>query len=88
MAEEPQFPPLPDIGEILERKDRFYQKVTSVLKCGECSAKHERLFKPGDYTFKKLTYEECQKCHAKYSLTIVEIYSTWLDPKKNPKKNK
>ena len=83
MAEEPQFPPLPDIGEILERKDRFIQKVNSVLKCGKCSAKYERLFNPGDYTFKKLTGEECIKCHVKDSLVIVEIYSEWIDPKKN-----
>ena len=88
MAEEPQFPPIPDIGEILERKDRFYQKITSVLKCGACSAKYDRIFTPGDYTFKKLTDEECTKCHGKNSLTIIEIYSTWLDPKKSPKKNK
>ena len=83
MAEEPQFPPLPDIGEILERKDRFFQRVTSTLKCGKCSAKYERFFNPGDYTFKKLTEEECKKCHVKNSLTIVEIYSEWIDPKKN-----
>ena len=82
MGEEPQFPPLPDIGEILERKDRFVQKINSVLKCGKCSAKYERLFTPGDYTFKKLTKEECIKCHAKGALTIVEIYSKWVDPKK------
>ena len=88
MGEEPQFPPLPDIGEILERKDRFFQRVTSVLKCGKCSAKYERFFKPGDYTFKKLNDEECKKCNVSNSLTIVEIYSTWLDPKKSSKKNK
>jgi len=31
MAEEPQFPPLPDLGEILDRKDRFVPKKITVL---------------------------------------------------------
>ena len=51
MAEEPQFPPLPDVGDILERKDRFKQKKTAVLKCKECKAKYPREFKEGDYVF-------------------------------------
>ncbi|MFX1496180.1 MAG: hypothetical protein ACFFBH_01505 [Promethearchaeota archaeon] len=41
----------------------------------------ERPFKAGDYTFKTLTDEECEKCRSKMS-TIEEIYAEWVDPKK------
>lgn len=89
MSEEPQFPPIPDIGNILKLKDYVIQKITSVVKCRKCSAKYERSFKKGDYTFKKLSEEECIKCKKKNSLTIEEIFSEWMDPKKgkiiNPK---
>ncbi|MHA2288124.1 MAG: hypothetical protein ACXABG_04990 [Promethearchaeota archaeon] len=85
MAEEPQFPPLPDIGEILERKDRFKQKNTTILKCEECKAKYPREFKEGDYVFKKLNDETCKECNRKANLTIEEIYSEWIDPKKEKK---
>jgi len=87
MSEEPQFPPLPDIGDALVRKDRFVEKKTSVLKCDDCKAKYGRPFKVGDYTFKKLIDEECEKCKSKKSLTIEEIYSEWIDPKKKSKKD-
>ena len=82
MAEEPQFPPLPDIGEILERKDRFQPKKTTVLKCEECKAKYSREFKTGDFVFKKVDDEECKECQRKKTLNIEEIYSEWVDPKK------
>ena len=82
MAEEPQLPPIPAIGDILERKDRFVERKHSVIKCGECQADFLRLFKTGDFVFKKLTDEECEKCHRSKSLTIIEIYSEWVDPKK------
>ncbi|MFX1356196.1 MAG: hypothetical protein ACFFA8_02845 [Promethearchaeota archaeon] len=85
MSEEPQFPPIPDIGEILSRKDRFIEKKTAVLKCKECQNKYERPFKIGDFTFKKLDDEECEKCHSSKSLYIEEIYSEWIDPKKKSK---
>ena len=83
MSEEPQFPPLPDIGDILSRKDRVFQRVISVVKCSRCSAKYDRFFKPGDYTFKNLTEEECKKCKRINTLEIEEIFSEWIDPKKN-----
>lgn len=85
MSEEPQLPSIPDIGDALSRKDRFIEKKSSVLKCKECKAKYERPFKVGDYTFKKLIDEECEKCHRSKSLIIEEIYSEWIDPKKKPK---
>lgn len=81
MSEEPQFPEIPDLGEI-DRKDRFIQKKTTVIKCSDCKARKERPFVVGDYTFKKLTDEECEKCHSKMS-TIEEIYAEWVDPKKS-----
>jgi hypothetical protein len=71
-----------DIGEILDRKDRFIEKKHSVLKCKECKAIYTRDFKVGDYTFKKLNDEECNECKKSKSLTIEEIYSEWIDPKK------
>jgi hypothetical protein len=87
MAEEPQFPPIPAIGDIIDRKDRFIQMKFSVIKCSSCQAKYTREFKPGDYTFKKLDDEECEKCHSR-SGKIEEIYSEWIDPKKEKKKKK
>jgi hypothetical protein len=84
MSEEPQLPQLPDIGEILERKDKFVEKITSVIKCKACGAKYERSFKVGDFTFKSITDEECERCKAKGKLFIIEIFSEWIDPKKMP----
>ena len=82
MAEEPQLPSIPAIGEILDRKKRFVERKHSVIKCGNCSESFSRSFKPGDFVFKKVEDEECEKCHKTKSLTIVEIYSEWIDPKK------
>ena len=83
MSEEPEFPPLPDIGEILDRKDRFIPKKTTVLKCRECNSKYTREFIIGDYVFKKIDDEECKECLRTRTLSIDEIYSEWIDPKKN-----
>jgi len=82
MAEEPQFPPLPDIGEILDRKDRFTPKKTTVLKCKECKSKYSREFKTGDFVFKKVNDENCKECNRSSTLIVEEIYSEWIDPKK------
>jgi hypothetical protein len=81
MAEEPQLPEIPDVGEIVDRKKRFVEKKHTIIKCDNCLESFSRVFKPGDYFFKKLE-EECEKCHRTKSLTIVEIYSEWVDPKK------
>jgi len=85
MAEEPQFPPLPDVGEILDRKSRFIPKKTTVVKCRECKAKYSREFKAGDYVFKKVSDEDCKECNRNTILDIEEIYSEWIDPKKEKK---
>ena len=82
MAEEPQFPPLPDIGEVLSRKKKFVERVKTVIKCSKCKAETMRPFTPGEYTFKKLSDEKCEKCNKKDTLTIVEIFSEWYNPKK------
>jgi DNA replicative helicase MCM subunit Mcm2 (Cdc46/Mcm family) len=86
MAEEPQLPPIPAIGEILDRKKKFVEKKHTVIKCSSCKETFSREFKEGDYVFKKLEGESCEKCQQKGSLTIIEIYSEWIDPKKNKKK--
>ncbi|MGV9202834.1 MAG: hypothetical protein ACOC44_02310 [Promethearchaeia archaeon] len=86
MSEEPQLPPIPDIGKVLDRKDRFINKVYSVIKCDSCQATFSRDFKKGDYTFKKLEDEECDSCKFSDSLKIIEIYSEWIDPKKQKDK--
>jgi hypothetical protein len=85
MGEEPNLPPIPDLGEILYRKERYIEAIYTIIKCDKCQAKNSRTFEPGDYTFKKLENEECKECHRKGS-TIVEIYSEWIDPKKRKKK--
>ncbi len=82
MAEEPQLPSLPSITDDWDRKKRFVEEKHSVIKCGNCKEDFSRIFKPGDFVFKKVEDEECEKCHRKKSLTIVEIYSEWIDPKK------
>ena len=82
MSDEPQLPPIPAIGDIMDRKKRFVERKHSVIKCEACKADYSRTFKPGDYVFKKITDEECNKCKRSKSLTIVEIYSEWIDPKK------
>ncbi len=82
MAEEPQLPSIPDIGDVMDRKKRLVEKITTVVKCEECKEKNFRVFKLGDYIFRKVPEEECEKCHKKQSLTIIEIYSEWIDPKK------
>ncbi|MFX0001034.1 MAG: hypothetical protein ACFE9Q_12545 [Candidatus Hodarchaeota archaeon] len=82
MAEEPQLPPIPSIGDILDRKKRFVEKKHSVIKCGNCSESFSRTFKPGDFVFKRIEDEECKKCQRTRTLTVVEIYSEWVDPKK------
>ncbi len=82
MAEEPQLPAIPDIGEVMDRKKRLFEKITTVVKCEECKEKYSRVFKLGDYIFRKIPEEECEKCHKLQSLTIIEIYSEWVDPKK------
>lgn len=86
MSDEPNLPPIPAIGDIIDRKDRFFEEKYTVIKCGSCQAKYSRTFKPGDFTFKKITDEECDKCHRRKVLNVVEIYSEWIDPKKKKKK--
>ncbi len=81
MGEEPQLPPIPDLGEILYRKDRFFERKSTVVKCSACYTQSTRAFKPGDFTFKQLQ-DECSNCHRKNTLTVAEIYSEWIDPKK------
>ena len=82
MAEEPQLPPIPAISD-WDRKKRFVEEKHSVIKCRKCKEDFSRIFKPGDFVFRKIEDEECKKCNRKGSLTIVEIYSEWVDPKKN-----
>lgn len=82
MSEEPQLPAIPALGNVLDRKDRFVEKVYTVVKCKSCQVKYTRIFKVGDYTFKNLTNEKCEKCKDPKNLSIVEIYSEWIDPKK------
>ena len=78
---QPSLPPIPAISD-WDRKKGFVEKKHSIIKCGNCKEDFSRIFKPGDYVFKKVEDEECEKCHRTKSLTIVEIYSEWIDPKK------
>ena len=84
MTEDPfeNIPQIPDVGDALVRKKRLVERITTIVKCEECKEKYSRVFKPGDYIFKKVPEEECEKCHKLQSLTIIEIYSEWIDPKK------
>ncbi|MFX1364625.1 MAG: hypothetical protein ACFFCE_12390 [Promethearchaeota archaeon] len=82
MAEEPQLPPLPSITDDWDRKKSFVERKYSVIKCEKCREDFSREFKPGDFVFKKLSEEKCEKCQRTKSLTIIEIYSEWVNPKK------
>ncbi len=83
MSEEPQLPPLPSLGDVLDRKERFIQKVYSVIKCNECGETFTREFNKGDYTFKSVEGEECPKCNNITKGTIIRVYSEWVDPKES-----
>ena len=82
MGEEPELPMIPDIGDILDRKDKMVEKITTVIKCRSCNVKYTRSYKSGDFTFKKITDEKCKECSKDNVLVIEEIYSEWIDPKK------
>jgi len=83
ISEEPQLPPIPSISDEYYRKDRVIERKYTVLKCQSCQAKYSRTFIEGDYTFKKVTEEECEKCQKKKDLVIEEIYSEFYDTKKD-----
>ncbi|MBY9007485.1 MAG: hypothetical protein KGD63_12075 [Candidatus Lokiarchaeota archaeon] len=82
MSEGPELPPIPSIGDVLGRKKRFIQKKSSVIRCKKCQGKYTRSFRSGDYTFKKIDNEKCPDCKEITQSTILEIYSEWIDPKK------
>lgn len=86
MSEEPQLPPIPDIGDVVMSKkmENLELRVTTVLKCNACQAKYERPFKEGDIVFQALEEEECDKCQSK-SLVVEEVYSEWWNTKKDKK---
>ncbi|MHA1340993.1 MAG: hypothetical protein ACTSRZ_13665 [Promethearchaeota archaeon] len=84
MSEEPNLPPIPSIGDVLTRKKGYIEYKYTVLLCTSCNAKTERLFKEGDYVFKKIEDKPCQKC-SNVEFTITEIYAEY---KKEGKKNK
>ena len=87
MAEEPMFPELPDIGEmVLKKKDKFDLREFTIIKCNECKTEIQRKFKPGDYTYKDLSEEKCDKCQKPNTLTITEIFSEWYKIKKEKNK--
>ena len=85
MGEEPQFPEIPAIGDVLDRKKSLVEKKYSVIKCQSCQADFTRDFRSGDFVFKEVKDEECKKCHKRSFLTVIEIYSEWIDPKKKKK---
>ena len=85
MGEEPQLPPIPALGDVLDRKKSLVEKKHTVIKCDSCQTTFTRDFKPGDFVFKEVKDEECEKCHKRKGLTIIEIYSEWINPKKSKK---
>ncbi|MHA1272892.1 MAG: hypothetical protein ACTSQS_05595 [Promethearchaeota archaeon] len=86
MSEEPQFPPIPDIGEHVLGKSKKEPREYTVVKCENCKKDYSRPFKVGDYVFKEVINEECPFCKKKDDLNIIEIYSEWINPKKEKKK--
>ncbi len=81
MSDEPQFPPIPSIGDVLIRKKKMKEKKSSIIKCKSCKVKNERLFQEGDFVFKNLSDDICSSCNKK-TLYISEIFSEWKLPEK------
>jgi len=87
LGEEPQLPPIPDIGpNVLGKKKRSIPREFTVLKCKYCKEEFTRPFKPGEHVFKKLADEVCPACQRKNSISVIEIYSEWYDPHKEKSK--
>lgn len=76
ISEEPQFPSIPSIGDVVTRKDNMKEFKTTVLKCSGCAHKKNRTFQEGDFVFKKIEEEKCEKCgNREYS--VVEIFAEY-----------
>ncbi len=84
MAEDPQFPDIPALGDILDRKKNLEEFKYSIVKCKSCGVKNQRKFKEGDYVFKKVPEEQCDSCK-KNDLIISEIFCEWKQPEKKKK---
>ncbi len=90
MSEEPVFPPIPSIGEVLTRKKNMKEIKTTILKCKGCGNKTIRPFKEGDYVFKIIEEINCTKC-LKKEYSIIEIFAEFKktnENKRNIKKKK
>ena len=88
MGEEPQFPPIPSIGDnVLGKRKRTIPREYTVLKCEHCKEEFTRSFKPGEHVFKKLDDEICPACKRRNTISVKEIYSEWYDPNKEKSKS-
>jgi hypothetical protein len=85
ISDEPQFPSIPSIGDVVTRKDNMKEFKTTVLKCIGCGHKKNRSFQEGDFVFKKFEEEECEKCGI-HEYTIVEIFAVYKKEERRKKK--
>jgi len=84
VGEEPVLPPIPAIGDnvLSKKRDKLIVKEYTIIKCIECKSENKRRFEVGDFVFKRITNKNCTQCNKKNSLIISEIFSEWIDPKK------
>jgi hypothetical protein len=85
MSEEPQFPPIPSMGE--EIKKNMIEKKTSILKCDNCGRSAKRPFEAGDYVFAKIENgKSCPQC-SNTNYTIMQIHGEWVKSSRKERKN-
>lgn len=85
ISDEPQFPSIPSIGDVVTRKDNLKEFKTTVFKCTGCGHKKNQLFQEGDFVFKKFKEEECEKCGI-HEYMIVEIFAEYKKEERRRKR--
>ncbi|MBD3353530.1 MAG: hypothetical protein GF364_18750 [Candidatus Lokiarchaeota archaeon] len=85
MSEEPQLPPIPAIGDVLDRKDDMKEFKYTLYECLECGERNTRDFIEGDFVFKIFDGKKCENCNSNKYI-IKKIYAEFKKSKKGKKK--
>ena len=81
MGEEPKFPPLKAVGNVLNRKKVLERFKCSTVKRKFYGVKNQRKSKDGHYVLKNGPEEQFDS-YEKNELIISEIFSEWKQPEK------
>ena len=87
ISDEPQFPYIPSIGDVVTRKDNLKEFKTTIFKCTDCGYKKNQPVQAGDFVFKKFKEDKCEKC-GNHEYTIVEIFAEYKKEDKRKRKEK